>query len=76
MRLDQSSEKIITVIYDLDRHGCIHELRAIHRPKLDFTDDFLQMLSLDQLRHILVAACMQARYHVRPPDPAPADPPV
>ena len=63
MQLDQPLEKIITSILDLDRQACISELRAIRRPRLDFTDDFLAPLSIEQLRHILMAACTQARVH-------------
>ena len=33
------------------------------RFKLDFSDDYLDSLSLDRLRHILLAALINARAH-------------
>lgn len=64
MQLDQSVERIITEINDLDRPRCISQLRSIPQLNLDFTDDFLQGLSLEQLRHVLMAACIQAQRHL------------
>lgn len=61
MRLNQPVEQIIQEIHSLDRRGCLSELRTFERPRLDFTDEFLNHLSLEQLRHILMAACLQAR---------------
>jgi len=61
MKLNQPIDQIITEIHGLDRAGCIAELGAIEMLQLDFTDDYLQELTLDQLRHVLMAACIQAR---------------
>ena len=61
MQLNQPVERIIEEIHSLDRVGCISQLRTLARPRLDFTDDFLDDLSLEQLRHVLMAACLQAR---------------
>lgn len=41
-------------------------MKSIERPRLDFTDEYLNAASLDQLRHILVAAVIQARKHIPP----------
>ncbi len=65
MRLDEPIDQIIQHIHGLDRDGCLTELASIRRPRLDFTEDFLHQLSLEQLRHVLMAACLQARRHVR-----------
>jgi hypothetical protein len=65
MRLDLPIDQLIAFIHRLDREGCINELRALGRPRLDFTDDYLERMSLEQLRHVLMAACLQARKHVR-----------
>jgi len=61
MRLDRPIDQIIHDIHALDRAGCINTLRAFQQPQLDFTDAYLQEMSLDQLRHVLMAACIQAR---------------
>lgn len=61
MRVDQPIEKLIAAVQRLDRAGCLRELRRIRRPRLDFTDEYLAQQSLDQLRHIVLAACIQAR---------------
>jgi hypothetical protein len=44
---------------ELKRH--IKNFRG--RFKLDFTDDYLDTISLDRLRHILVAALINAKSH-------------
>ena len=41
--------------------GRIKDFRG--RFKLDFSDDYLDSLSLDRLRHILLAALINARAH-------------
>ena len=61
MQLNQPVEQIIEEIHGLDRGRCIAELRSLPRLRLDFTPDFLEHLSLEQLRHVLMAACLQAR---------------
>lgn len=64
MVLDQSLDKIATDIAALDRQHCIRELKNMPWLRLDFTDEFLSNMSLDRLRHILMAAALQARKHV------------
>lgn len=50
-------------ISELDKPACIRELRCVPYLRLDFTDDFLDDLPLDSLRHVLMAAVLQARKH-------------
>ena len=59
--MGQSFEDLIVGIQSFDRDRCIDQLRRLERPKTDFTDEFLQKQSLDQLRHILAAAFLQVR---------------
>ena len=61
MQLNQPVDRIIEQIHQLDRDGCVAELRGIQTPRLDFSDEYLASMSLDQLRHVLMAACLQAR---------------
>jgi len=51
-----------TSIADLGRNELKTKIRNFRgRFKLDFTDDYLNKLSVDRLRHILLAAVMNAR---------------
>lgn len=43
-----------------DRDTCVNTLKSVAWPPLDFTDEFLSRVNLDRLRHIALAACMQA----------------
>ncbi len=61
MSSSQSLDDLVQSIYSLDREHCIHELRSLPRLRLDFSDEFLGGMSLDRLRHVLMAACVQAR---------------
>jgi hypothetical protein len=65
MAADSSVEELIRSVQALDRDTCKQRLRAIDRPRLDFPDDFLDALSDERLRHLLLAACLQARKHGR-----------
>ena len=67
MQLNRPVEQLIQEIHSLDREGCTAELRTMNRPRLDFTPEFLEHLTLEQLRHVLMAACLQARKHTTPP---------
>ena len=60
---EQQIEELIDTIHSLDRDRCKSELRRFEMVRLDFTDEFLEKLSLDRLRHVLLAACIQARTH-------------
>lgn len=59
--MKESLQDVIDSVQSYDRDHCIAQLLRIRRPKVDFTAEFLQQQSLDRLRHILVAAFLQAR---------------
>ena len=65
MSANESLDQLVQTIYTLNRDHCIDRLRGMKRPQLDFTDKYLHGLSLDRLRHVLVAASIQSRR--RPP---------
>ena len=54
-------DELIRTIHTLDREGCKKQLFHLNRPKLDFTEEFLKTMSTERLRHVLLAACLQAR---------------
>lgn len=61
MVFKHSVDHVLAEVHHLDRHSCVQYLRAFDHPRLDFTDDYLHSLSLEKLRHLLTAACEQAR---------------
>jgi len=57
-------DKEATVIAGLGRNELTRRIKNFRgRFKLDFTEDYLSKLSVDRLRHILLAALMNARPH-------------
>lgn len=64
LKLTDSIEDVIRQINMLDRGSCIRELRAVPHVQLDFTSDFLLAQTIDQLRHLLLAAHQQARRYL------------
>ena len=53
-----------TTIAGLGRNELTRRIRNFRgRFKLDFTEDYLNKLSVDRLRHILLAALLNARPH-------------
>jgi hypothetical protein len=58
---DSEPDRLLTEIAGLDRERCLARLRAVQRPQLDFTEQFLAQQSLESLRHLLAAAELQAR---------------
>ncbi len=57
-------EKMTTSIAALGREELKKRIRNFRgRFRLDFSEDYLDSLSLDRLRHILLAALMSARAH-------------
>ena len=50
----QPLNQLIQTIHALDRDRCLCELRSLERLQLDFTDEFLNTLSHDRLRHVLL----------------------
>lgn len=61
MSVDVPIEQLIDQIADMDRDDCIIHLRMFEQPMLDFSREYLNQQSEEQLRHILLAACLQAR---------------
>lgn len=50
-------EALAVEIATLDKPSVITKIKTFHgRFKLDFTEDYLRSLSIDRLRHILLAA--------------------
>ena len=58
--MNRAIEQQILQVYDLDRDGCTERLLHMEPLKLDFTTEYLSQLSIERLRHILVAAYLQA----------------
>jgi hypothetical protein len=64
MASKQNFEQTATSIAALGRHELKRRIRNFKgRFRLDFTDDYLNKLSVDRLRHILLAASINARPH-------------
>jgi len=57
--MDPAVEQQILQVYDLDRAGCTEQLLHMEQLKLDFTTEYLSQISIEQLRHLLVAAYLQ-----------------
>lgn len=59
-------EELISVVSGLDREELLSQFRSYRsRFPLDFSEDFLRSASLDRLKHIFVAVCLQ---HQRMPE--------
>jgi len=57
-------ERQVTSIAALGRDELKKRIRNFRgRFKLDFTDDYLNKISVDRLRHILLAALINAKTH-------------
>jgi hypothetical protein len=55
-------ERTATSVASLDRGELTKRIKNFRgRFKLDFTEDYLKKLSVDRLRHILLAAILNAR---------------
>jgi len=64
MATKQYFEREATSIAALGRNELTRRIRNFKgRFKLDFTDDYLNRLTVDRLRHILLAASINARPH-------------
>ncbi len=57
----QPIETIASQVYTLDREQCIRELQSFEAFPLDFTAQCLRQMSLEKLRHVLMAAMITAR---------------
>ncbi len=61
MGIDTSLDHLVTRISSLDREGCKAELRSLEELRVDFTDEYLDSLPLEKLRHIVLAARLRMR---------------
>lgn len=53
-------EELICLVAALDRPAIVSQLHSFQASfPIDFTEDFLSTVSLDRLRHIFVALCLQ-----------------
>lgn len=59
--VDLPIEQLVQHVHTLDAEGCIEELTHFHAIPLDFDEPFLRQMSVERLRHVLVAACLTAR---------------
>ena len=61
-------EKLVTDLAEMGREGLVERLRGLECGfPMDFSDAFLGSLSLNRLRHVVLAACLQQH---RTPQPA------
>ncbi len=59
--MSRHAELLVARIGSLDRCGLIQELRRMRCSfEIDFSDDFLNSVSLERLRHIVLAAGLHA----------------
>ena len=66
-------EELICLVAALDRPSIVRQLHVYRATfPLDFTDQFLQTIPLDRLRHIFVALCLQQQHvpHIAAPNAA------
>ena len=64
MYSQRTFERSATSIAGLNRVQLKNRIKHFRgRFKLDFTDDYLDAISVDRLRHILLAALINARSH-------------
>jgi hypothetical protein len=53
-------EELICMVSTLDRPELTRKFLSFHGSfKVDFTPEFLEKLSIDRMRHIFVALCLQ-----------------
>jgi hypothetical protein len=56
-------EELITVVAALDHDALVQHLRNYPaRFPIDFTREFLEKQSIDRLRHLFVAMCLQQQH--------------
>ena len=62
MLQERQVEELIAMVGGLDRKGLIRQFASFRaRFPLDFTSEFLNNTSIDRLRHIFVAMCLQCK---------------
>jgi hypothetical protein len=58
----QQVEELITTVSTLDRGALVEQFRSYQASfPVDFTHEFLERESLDRLRHLFVALCVQQK---------------
>lgn len=56
-------EELICLVASLDRQALVRQIQAYRATfPLDFTDEFLNTIPVDRLRHIFVALCLQQQH--------------
>lgn len=55
------AEQLAREVYQLDREACIRELTHFRAIPLDFNESYLQSMSVERLRHVLLAALITVR---------------
>ncbi|XAL99006.1 hypothetical protein OT109_15650 [Phycisphaeraceae bacterium D3-23] len=61
MLIDLPTEQMISVVAEMSRERCVDEIGRVPHLTLDFTADYLGAISIEQLRHLVFAALLQAR---------------
>lgn len=61
MYCDYHIDEVVHRLSRLDRAACKQYLRSFHEPDLDFSDEYLDGLSVEGLRHLIYVACEQVR---------------
>jgi len=56
MPVQMSMEQVAQRVHSYDREQCIEELIHFKAMRLDFTRDALERMSIEKLRHLLLAA--------------------
>ncbi|MHB1156404.1 MAG: hypothetical protein ACYC26_06135 [Phycisphaerales bacterium] len=54
-------EQLARLIPELNREQCIAELRGFGKFRIDFTNEYLQQMSVEKLRHVLLAAMLTCK---------------
>ena len=63
MLQSEQVEELVTLLSGMDRTALVRHFRSYHaRFPVDFTEDFYQRTSLDRLRHIFLAMCLQNQH--------------
>lgn len=63
MQISAPLPELTRQIERFDKASCIRELHDVPHLHLDFSDDFLDAMPLEAVRHVLMAAILQARKH-------------
>ena len=62
MLQSEQIEELITLVSGLDRDTLMSHIRSYRAAfPVDFTNDYLQQLPTDKIRHIFVAMCLQSQ---------------